>query len=420
MTLDELTELGLEVRRLGWTTNLESLRRLFAAIRSGKRSTSSLVDAAKLASALGLGSERLPVALRCPECPQSAPRTTDGSRISLNLPDRWVSTCPECGAAWVTLESRLLEAADAKVPAADSDTSLRVLKSGIDTLRVGVYFEWGSEVRAALEEKRAEASRKPETPPIFDIAGVPHEVRILPRSLTGAPYTLSLSAPDWDTMVSTWALGPRSQTPSLMCTHRARALSEFGWKACIARWRKLMVPHAGQLRKPVRMKNSRIALPELVSRLDVHVDIEGWGLGGGALEHARTEAPGKENWFETTEEARARGIARGCSYEFGTRGPEGVFCRIYRKDLQVIARPDARWVLGVWNAAGHVANRPVTRVEFELGRERLKEWRLSKLETLERNLSDSMGRLSSEWLRFEGPHAAPWKMVHHAFAAIGG
>ncbi len=296
-----------------------------------------------------------------------------------------------------------------------------MLKSGVDTLRVGVYFEWVPAVLALLEEKKAEATLN-KTRPVLDIGGVPHEVRTLPRSPTGAPYSLALSAPDWDVSVSTWATGPQNQTPNLMCTFRSHALAEHGWQRCIARWRELMVRNAGRLRAPMRMRNGRIALPELVSRLDVHVDIEGWVVGGGALEHVTTQADPKtrkETWFETTDAVRAEGVARACSYEFGTRGMDGLFCRVYRKDIQLVARPDARWVLGVWRAAGHAAGSPVTRVEFELGRERLKEWRLSKLDTLERNLSDSMARLSTEWLRFGGPHAEAWKIVWRAFAATG-
>jgi hypothetical protein len=55
---------------------------------------------------------------------------------------------------------------------------------------------------------------------------------------------------------------------------------------------------------------------------------------------------------------------------------------------------------------------------FEIGRERLKELRISKMETLERNLGEATHFLASEWLRFKDPHAAAWKTVASAFSGI--
>lgn len=421
MTLDELAALGMEIRRLGWPDHLESLRRLYADVRRGSTVGTRIQEASLLASAIGVGAAPLTEALRCPSCPQTGPRSTDGARITLNLPDRWVSTCPECGAQWVTREAAILQRTDKKRAPSVSASPLRLLKSGVDTLRIGVYFEWKPEVKALLEEQASEARRN-RTRPVFEIGEVPHELRILPRSASGAPYSIALSASDWDTSVSTWKMGTENQTPSLMCTFRSQALADHGWRACVDRWRKLMLAHAGRLRPPVKMKNGRVALPELVSRLDVHVDIQGWSVDGGALKHVTTQAaPGtcKENLFETTEAVRAMGISRACGYEFGTRGSDGLFCRVYRKDIQVASNPEAQWVLGTWRSAGHIVGSPVTRVEFEIGRERLKEWRLSKLETLERNLSESMARLTTDWIRFGGPHAEAWKIVSRAFASTG-
>jgi hypothetical protein len=116
------------------------------------------------------------------------------------------------------------------------------------------------------------------------------------------------------------------------------------------------------------MRNGRISLPELVSRVDVHVDVEGWLLGADARQHVvmRDAEPSKESWYETNDRARALGVARTCAYEFGRRGADGIFCRVYRKDLELLAKPNSRWVESVWGAAGYVPTSPVTRVEFEM------------------------------------------------------
>ncbi len=101
VNLNDLEQLGLELRRLGWKKHLVHARELYAAMREGRIASWSVEHAERLLAVLGLGAHPLPCASSCPRCPRPAPGHWNGVRTMLHLPDRWVSQCSRCGAEWV-------------------------------------------------------------------------------------------------------------------------------------------------------------------------------------------------------------------------------------------------------------------------------------------------------------------------------
>lgn len=288
---------------------------------------------------------------------------------------------------------------------------MRVIKQGIDTLRLGIFFEWDAVVFSEIQEKLQSARVDyGKTPQVMHLgkARIQHEVRPLPRSKTGAPYTVALVAEDWTIEVSTWVLKEGANAPNLMVTFRARPLAVYGWQGCVAAFQSLM----GECGRVGKVQ---------VSRVDVHVDVEGWSLGPGVLGHVTSRcSPGsrEEHWYAVPEDAAARGSARVCSYELGSRGRRGIALRLYRKDVQSAQVSDAAWVRGVWRLAGWNGFTPVTRAEFEIGRERIVEFGIDTLEKLERNLRNALVYLTNEWVRLTGPHSEAWGFVSGAFAGV--
>lgn len=245
----------------------------------------------------------------------------------------------------------------------------------VDTLRAGAYaFElgrFGEQLARALAVVKSQHDEDAARV-VVNVGGVDHQV----GRGGGYPYGARVWCEEWVVSV---AMGcqPGDKTPALLVTFRARALAEHGVEACWARFVELFAL-AG-----VRFELHREAM---VSRVDLAVDVEGWALEGGRRSDFVTRAsPGSREEREDEDatadelatfagvpwagEVVARGLRAVVSYRLGSRGRSGLLCRVYRKDVQSRQVPHAAWIRGVWAALGWQGFKPVTRVEFELGRE---------------------------------------------------
>ena len=131
-----------------------------------------------------------------------------------------------------------------------------------------------------------------------------------------------------------------------------------------------------------------------LSRLDLFCDVQGWTLVGD--DRHRFVCRGKAR--ATHEED---GVFTG--FEFGRRSTKTVCARIYDKTLQV-ERKGLDWWPKVWGERFD-KDRPVLRVEFEMGREGLREY---GVETPAQGL-EAAARLwasvSADWLSYRSPIA---------------
>ena len=104
--LADVAELGREFARLGWTRRLPALREYYAAVTAAQERTErwSPELVARLRRVVGLGSNVLPTATRCPRCEVPRDGSWAGARTTMHLDDRWAMECSKCGAEWVVLE----------------------------------------------------------------------------------------------------------------------------------------------------------------------------------------------------------------------------------------------------------------------------------------------------------------------------
>jgi hypothetical protein len=110
MTLDEMTTLGRELRRLDQFPHVQALRVLYARTRAGQAPRPyewTHAHAERIASILGTRNP-MPVCKRCPKCPASISQSWDGSRVVTIVAHRVARQCSRCDSEWVDLQPACL------------------------------------------------------------------------------------------------------------------------------------------------------------------------------------------------------------------------------------------------------------------------------------------------------------------------
>ena len=150
-----------------------------------------------------------------------------------------------------------------------------------------------------------------------------------------------------------------------------------------------------------------------VNRVDLFADWQGWEIG----------AADRERFVCRASESRifAEGAAwRG--FTFGSRRSRTLFARIYDKTAE-IAHSGADWWPGVWGES-YDPDRPVVRVELEVGRTALGEFALEAPGDVIAGAGDLWRYATGEWLtlrtpttdgtRSRWPLAPEWRQVQQA------
>jgi len=245
------------------------------------------------------------------------------------------------------------------------------LASGVDAL----YLSGRAVVPDSLWEDLVvgrKQARQIECPIRFDLAGV--ECELAQHGFHR--YPICLKHPNGQIGITN-----SKALPTIRIQPRAEFLHEIGPRDVVRWFDDLLTQVVG----PVRWS---------VNRVDLHADFQGWDLSDEDKPRFITKATKRD----THEDGN-----RLTGFEFGKRKTGTISARIYDKVIEM-AQSGALYWPEIW---GPSFNRelPVWRVEFEIGREGLREFGLdSPGEVL-----DAVGALwvscTTSWLRFCSPTA---------------
>jgi hypothetical protein len=129
-----------------------------------------------------------------------------------------------------------------------------------------------------------------------------------------------------------------------------------------------------------------------LSRLDLFCDVQGWSLGGDDRQRFVCRAA-KRDLYEDGEDLDG--------YGFGRRTTKTVSARIYDKTRE-IAKKGSDWWPIVWGSRFD-QERPVLRVEFELGRKGLTEFGVDTPTDGLARAAGIWGNLTEGWLTYRIP-----------------
>jgi hypothetical protein len=200
-------------------------------------------------------------------------------------------------------------------------------------------------------------------------------------------------------------LTPRQKLPAIRVQPRAEFLHGYGAASATVWFRELLQAECG----PVRLA---------VSRIDLHADFQGWMLTADDRHKFVCRAT-----CLTTYEA---GTAFN-GLQFGKRGSGTVSARIYDK-TQESAKSGAAYWPEIWGSR-YDPDRPVLRVELEIGRAALRQYRLDAPEEVLAATGALWVDLTTGWLslrvptndqtRSRWPLAAEWEAVRRARISDG-
>ncbi len=174
-------------------------------------------------------------------------------------------------------------------------------------------------------------------------------------------------------------ISPSKALPALWVQPRAKFIHAVGPRAVVAWFDKVLGREFG----PIRWS---------VSRIDLHADFQGWELTGDDRSRFVTRASERD----THEDGEA---LKG--FVFGRRTSGRINARIYDKTREIAHSGSLYW-FEKWGD-GYDPELPVTRVEFEIGRECLSEYGLQSPD----EVLDAAGALwtacTTSWLRYCSP-----------------
>ncbi len=151
----------------------------------------------------------------------------------------------------------------------------------------------------------------------------------------------------------------------------------------------------------------------MVSRIDLYVDVQGWALSLGMAERFVSRSTKRTVYTEGE-------LCTG--FQFGTRKSKAISARIYDKTVDM-ANKGTDWIKDSWGDRYDPA-RPVHRVEFELGRNAVKQFQVSEPVEVFEAVPDLWRYCTTDWLRLceatddgnrsRWPTDPTWKTVENA------
>ena len=246
---------------------------------------------------------------------------------------------------------------------------VRELASGVDALYLSARTTIPAEVVEKLEAARIEATKASEPIPLrlgdVDVAMAPHAF---------LRYRYCLEHPYGRIGMTT-----SSRLPAVRIQPRAEFLHGSGPRGTVAWYQSFLAKLCG----PVLMS---------VSRLDLFADFQGWQLDGDARHEFVCRAKSRHTYEED-------GVFNGLT--FGTRASGSVSARIYDKTIQSEKTGAGFWKM-IWGDS-YDPELSVLRVEFELGRNALREFQLTSPEETLDATGALWGYLTADWLTHRTP-----------------
>jgi hypothetical protein len=269
------------------------------------------------------------------------------------------------------------------------------LASGVDALYLSGRASLPSELLERLETARASASESNIGPPFqfgdFEMTLAPH---------AWGKYRYCLEHP-----YGRIGLTPSSRLPSIRIQPRAEFLHGKGPQGVVDWYRELIETTCG-------------FVTFSVTRLDLFADFQGWDLNGDQRDEFLCRAKARHVYEDD-------GVFNGLV--FGTRLSNSVMARIYDKSIESAKTGSGYWKM-IWGDAYDIAL-SVIRVEFELGRNALREYGLRTPEETLGAAGALWASLTGEWLthRVKGTDltksrwglSPEWECVQRALIAEG-
>ena len=246
---------------------------------------------------------------------------------------------------------------------------LRELASGVDALYLSARAELSGRFLAHLEDGREWAEEVKRAAPcqigqvFFGIA--PHG---------WGKYRFCLDHP-----MARIGFTTSRYLPTVRIQPRAEYLHAIGPRAVVDLLQEVLGPDVGELHFGV-------------SRVDLFADWQGWSLGADDAHRFVCRADARRTY-------EVGGSLTG--FEFGTRKTKTLSARLYDKTAEVAAK-GAGWWLEVWGDR-YAPDRPVHRIEFEVGRQGLTEFDLDTPAQVLDAAGDLWSYATTEWLTFRSP-----------------
>lgn len=256
--------------------------------------------------------------------------------------------------------------------------STKVCATGIDTLRLAVYVEWGSsgfpeqlgEMKEKAKREGKEVPGRIEANPEFAFSVQSHGSR------GGFEFLLLGRDMKW----SVGRFGPDQDRPNLMVDFSSEVLWRRGVHAVVSWFFEVVDGMGGCIKKTK------------VSRADLCADVL---VKNGVWDAERL-----------TEARVCR--ARKCGLHWDGNHLEGVSfgagghiqARIYDK-VREIKKSRKTWLYDIWRYKKIPGGRVMMRVEFELHREVLKELKVHGIEDLLKGIDEVWGYCSKLWLQMK-------------------
>ena len=245
------------------------------------------------------------------------------------------------------------------------------MASGIDALylsrRASIPLAFVDELEAVRVEAVSSGKRVP-----FHFGG--EQFVVAPHGFQRYRFCL-------DSLFARVGISTSSHLPSFRVQPRAEFLHGLGAQGVVDWCRQLLEQECG----PVLLT---------VSRLDLFADFQGWTLEGNSRREFVTRAKNRHTYEEDD-------VFNGIT--FGSRDSGSILARIYDKTIETLKAGSAYWKT-IWGERFQ-SDQSVIRVEFELGRNALREFGLNTpQETLDASGS-LWASLTRDWLTHRVPNS---------------
>jgi hypothetical protein len=259
---------------------------------------------------------------------------------------------------------------------------MKILSSGIDTLELGFNIEsYNIDFEQLTHAKQVAQSTTFDndfTDRVIDLNGLLFTVQ-----RTGVRgYEYILINDDLTIRLTSKAQGGK-YFPEMMISFRSAFLWRLGWRHqadVIIDW----------------VNGFAVVKKVLVSRADLCIDVESpLPEIMSQYQNVVTRARHKEDYACCAEASRYSYGLRMTGYAFG----RGVMqCRVYDKAYEIL-KSKKDWFQEIWSKAGWQEDNPVTRVEFQMRRDILKNLQVDDFQDLKNCVADLWRYCTVKWLR---------------------
>ncbi len=250
-------------------------------------------------------------------------------------------------------------------------TSMRELASGVDALYLSARGVVSPALLAHLEDRRSWAQEVKRAAPC----------EIGPLTFGIAPHGWGKYRFCLDHANTRIGITTSRRLPTIRVQPRAQYLHAVGPAAVVDAVHELLAPDFGELTFSV-------------ARVDLFADWQGFALTAADAGRFVCRADARR----TYEHA---GTLTG--FDFGSRSTHTFTARIYDKTAETAGK-GADWWTQVWGGR-YVPGQPVIRVEFEVGRQALREFGLDTPAQVLAAAGDLWAYASGQWLTFRSPTA---------------